>query len=211
MTDEKILKKIGKLLTMYGASDDEKQKFLTDLEDAKYDDEEEETDESSKENSGETEQETSQEQEELGEETETEETEEVEQGEDDNQEELETESEETVEESSEELPTENESEESQEQSLVENQEQLGEEQQQELPPVEQEQPSEQTFDAQSSIEELKKSIDGLAARFQTIEDTLAKLGTPVENEQIGVSPAGNPIDQSQDTTFDEINRKRIGY
>ena len=41
MTDEKILKKIGKLLKMYGASDEEAQKFLIDIEDTKYDDEEE--------------------------------------------------------------------------------------------------------------------------------------------------------------------------
>lgn len=39
--DEKILKKIGKLLTMYGVNEEEKNKFLADMEDAKYDDQEE--------------------------------------------------------------------------------------------------------------------------------------------------------------------------
>lgn len=42
MTDEKILKKIGKLLSLYGVSEEEKAKFLADVQDAKYDDDEEE-------------------------------------------------------------------------------------------------------------------------------------------------------------------------
>lgn len=42
MTDEKILKKIGKLLSLYGVEEEEKAKFLADVQDAKYDDEEEE-------------------------------------------------------------------------------------------------------------------------------------------------------------------------
>ena len=37
MKDEKILKKVGKLLSMYGVSDEEKEKFLLDLKDKKYD------------------------------------------------------------------------------------------------------------------------------------------------------------------------------
>lgn len=42
MTDEKILKKIGKLLSLYGVDEEEKAKFLADVQDAKYDDDEEE-------------------------------------------------------------------------------------------------------------------------------------------------------------------------
>lgn len=42
MTDEKILKKIGKLLSLYGVEEEEKAKFLADVQDAKYDDDEEE-------------------------------------------------------------------------------------------------------------------------------------------------------------------------
>lgn len=48
MKDEKLLKKIGKLLSLYGVSEEEKQNFLTDIADAKYDDEEEVVDEESK-------------------------------------------------------------------------------------------------------------------------------------------------------------------
>ena len=40
MNDEKILKKVGKLLSMYGVDDEEKEKFLLDLKDKKYDDQE---------------------------------------------------------------------------------------------------------------------------------------------------------------------------
>lgn len=40
MTDEKILKKIGKLLSLYGVDEEEKAKFLADVQDAKYDEEE---------------------------------------------------------------------------------------------------------------------------------------------------------------------------
>lgn len=43
MTDEKILKKIGKLLTLYGVDENEKEQFLADVQDAKYDDDVEET------------------------------------------------------------------------------------------------------------------------------------------------------------------------
>ena len=39
--DERILKKVGKLLSLYGVTDEEKEKFLLDLEDKKYDDQEE--------------------------------------------------------------------------------------------------------------------------------------------------------------------------
>lgn len=42
MTDERILKKIGKLLTLYGVEEEEKEKFLADVQDAKYDDDVEE-------------------------------------------------------------------------------------------------------------------------------------------------------------------------
>lgn len=41
MNDERILKKVGKLLSMYGVNEEEKQKFLLDLKDKKYDDQEE--------------------------------------------------------------------------------------------------------------------------------------------------------------------------
>lgn len=38
--DEKILKKVGKLLSIYGVSDEEKEKFLADVQDTKNDEEE---------------------------------------------------------------------------------------------------------------------------------------------------------------------------
>lgn len=42
MNKDKILRKIGKLLSLYGVDETEKQNFLLDLQDAKYDDEEDE-------------------------------------------------------------------------------------------------------------------------------------------------------------------------
>ena len=41
MKDERILKKVDKLLKLYGVEDDEREKFLLDLKDKKYDDQEE--------------------------------------------------------------------------------------------------------------------------------------------------------------------------
>lgn len=192
MSDERILKKVGKLLELYGVSEEEKDKFLIDLQDKKYDEEEEQpetpTEQKPLENE---EQETSQEQEQVEETTETENEESGE-----NKEVAETESEETIEENSEEEPptTENESLNLEEESNVE----------------EQNQP-ETSFDAQAKFEEVTKSIDGLASRIQSVEDLIAKLGVPAEEKPFGAKSSGNPVDENVDTSFDEINRKRLGY
>ena len=186
--DEKILKKIGKLLTLYGVEDNEKENFLIDLQDKKYDDpdEEEVADEKV-----ETETEESVE-EQPSEETKVEEKEES----------TETEVEETQPESVEEEQV------SDEEVANDSEEPQLEETETEEEKVVEEEP----FDYKSKFEEQQKVIDGLSARLSSIEDIVSKLGEKVEEEKpIGASPAGNPVDENQDTTFDEINRKRIGY
>ena len=146
--DERYLKKIGKLLKMYGVEDEEQiQNFLNDIQDAKYDDEEHDENSST---------ETSQE------ETTTEE----------------------VANDSEETGSEEETTEGEETS---------------------------SLDYQAKYEELKKSFDGLVARLSTLEDIVSKLGVEEKDETVGASPRADAVDESYDSTFDEINRKRVGY
>lgn len=194
--DEKILKKIGKLLTLYGVEDQEKENFLIDLQDKKYDDPDDEEEIENKEeekvdeNSAEVE-------------TETEVEEKAEPTKDENQggeEQPETEVEEEQEvEEKEEVP----GEEERVEEKVENE--IEEPQLEEPQP---EQPTEE-FDYQAKFEEQQKSIDGLLARLSTLEEIVSKLG--VEEKPVGASPEGNPIEESNESTFDEINRKRVGY
>ena len=60
-------------------------------------------------------------------------------------------------------------------------------------------------------EELKKSFDGVVARLSTLEDIVSKLGVEEKDQTIGGSPKSEAVDESYDSTFDEINRKRVGY
>ena len=182
--DERILKKVGKLLKLYGVTDEEKEKFLADLQDKKYDD-----------------------QDDLNEPEEVEETEEVEEenpteavGEEEVEEQ---EVSEDAEEPAEPEPTE----EPVEEPLPE--EPMAEEQ----PPVEEnpmEQPMEQPQTANDPrVEEMSKTIEGLLDRISSLEDIVKKLGTPVE-ENIGVEPHNPSGESLQESELDRYNKLRMG-
>ena len=188
--DERILKKVGKLLTLYGVNDEEKAKFIADLQDKKYDD-----------------------QDEL-EETETEEveTEEVEEelpaeevGEEQGSEEVG----EDAEEPAEEEPTEP-VEEPTEEPVAEEKPEVQVEQPVEVPaeePVGEPQPQEPANDPR--YEELNNTIQGLVDRIGSLEDIVKKLGAPVE-ESVGVEPHNPSGESLQESEMDRINRLRMG-
>ena len=169
--DERILKKVGKLLSLYGVADKEKEKFLLDLEDKKYDD-----------------------QEEVEEVSETEETptEEVE------------ETEEVVDETPTEEPVQEPVEETEEEQPVE--EPI--EQPTEETPTEEE-PTESLPVAQDH-EEVQKTIDGLVARIESLEDLVKKLGVKVEDDSFGEKPNNQSTESYQENEFDRYNKLRRG-
>ena len=169
--DERILKKVGKLLSLYGVADKEKEKFLLDLEDKKYDD-----------------------QEEVEEVSETEETptEEVE------------ETEEVVDETPTEEPVEEPVEETEEEQPVEE----PVEQPTEETPTEEE-PTESLPVAQDH-EEVQKTIDGLVARIESLEDLVKKLGVKVEDDSFGEKPNNQSTESYQENEFDRYNKLRRG-
>lgn len=169
--DERILKKVGKLLSLYGVTDEEKEKFLLDLEDKKYDD-----------------------QEEVEEVSETEETptEEVE------------ETEEVVEETPTEEPVQEPVEETEEEQPVEE----PVEQPTEETPTEEE-PTESLPVAQDH-EEVQKTIDGLVARIESLEDLVKKLGVKVEDDSFGERPNNQSTESYQENEFDRYNKLRRG-
>lgn len=169
--DERILKKVGKLLSLYGVTDEEKEKFLLDLEDKKYDD-----------------------QEEVEEVSETEETptEEVE------------ETEEVVDETPTEEPVEEPVQETEEEQPVEE----PVEQPTEETPTEEE-PTESLPVAQDH-EEVQKTIDGLVARIESLEDLVKKLGVKVEDDSFGEKPNNQSAESYQENEFDRYNKLRRG-
>lgn len=169
--DERILKKVGKLLSLYGVTDEEKEKFLLDLEDKKYDD-----------------------QEEVEEVSETEETptEEVE------------ETEEVVDETPTEEPVQEPVEETEEEQPVEE----PVEQPTEETPTEEE-PTESLPVAQDH-EEVQKTIDGLVARIESLEDLVKKLGVKVEDDSFGERPNNQSTESYQENEFDRYNKLRRG-
>ena len=169
--DERILKKVGKLLSLYGVADKEKEKFLLDLEDKKYDD-----------------------QEEVEEVSETEETptEEVE------------ETEEVVDETPTEEPVQEPVEETEEEQPVEE----PVEQPTEEAPTEEE-PTESLPVAQDH-EEVQKTIDGLVARIESLEDLVKKLGVKVEDDSFGEKPNNQSTESYQENEFDRYNKLRRG-
>ena len=169
--DERILKKVGKLLSLYGVTDKEKEKFLLDLEDKKYDD-----------------------QEEVEEVSETEETptEEVE------------ETEEVVDETPTEEPVQEPVEETEEEQPVEQ----PVEQPTEETPTEEE-PTESLPVAQDH-EEVQKTIDGLVARIESLEDLVKKLGVKVEDDSFGEKPNNQSTESYQENEFDRYNKLRRG-
>lgn len=169
--DERILKKVGKLLSLYGVTDEEKEKFLLDLEDKKYDDQEEVEEVSETE------------------ETPTEEVEETEEVVD------ETPTEEPVQEPVEETEEEQPAEEPVEQPTEET-------------PTEEE-PTESLPVAQDH-EEVQKTIDGLVARIESLEDLVKKLGVKVEDDSFGEKPNNQSAESYQENEFDRYNKLRRG-
>lgn len=193
--DEKILKKIGKLLTIYGVNDEEKQKFLADVQDTKYDDQEE------LESGEEKPVEESPTEESLGEEKPVEEQS-MEEKPAEEQPQEEVASEEKVEENSAEETVEE-----QPQEEVANESEKPVEEQ----PTEELAEEETVFDPQAKIEEQQKTIDGLVARISSLEDIVSKLSVSAEEDKtIGASSSGNPVEEGSNDAFDEINRKRVG-
>lgn len=169
--DERILKKVGKLLSLYGVTDEEKEKFLLDLADKKYDD-----------------------QEEVEEVSETEETptEEVE------------ETEEVVDETPTEEPVQEPVEETEEEQPVEE----PVEQPTEETPTEEE-PTE-SLPVEQDHEEVQKTIDGLVARIESLEDLVKKLGVKVEDDSFGEKPNNQSAESYQENEFDRYNKLRRG-
>ena len=165
--DERILKKVGKLLSLYGVTDKEKEKFLLDLEDKKYDDQEEVEEVSETE------------------ETPTEEVEETEEVVD------ETPTEEPVEETEEEQPVEEPVEQPTEETPTE------------------EEPTESLPVAQDH-EEVQKTINGLVARIESLEDLVKKLGVKVEDDSFGERPNNQSTESYQENEFDRYNKLRRG-
>lgn len=189
MNDERILKKVDKLLKLYGVVDEEREKFLLDLKDKKYDDQEEveETVEEKEElptENGEVEEQPAKE--EVGEEIA-------------NEDEVAEDGEEVVEEDK---PTDN-----VEQPLPEQPEV---EQPMEENPVEEQQVDQVVEQPQQPNEDFAKTIEGLMARIESLEDIVKKLGTPVEDENIGVAPQNPSGESFEESEFDRINRLRRG-
>lgn len=199
MKEEKILKKVDKLLKLYGVEDGEREKFLLDLKDKKYDDQEdiEEVAE------GEEEIEEPVESEEPVEEESTEVLEEEPSEPVGEEEPVEEEVGEEVEEPvGEELPIEQVEEPLPEQPVEQPSEQPMEQPPMEQPVMEQPQQPDQS-------EDLQNTIDGLQARIDALEDLVKKLGTPVE-ESVGVEPRNPSGESLQESEFDRINRLRRG-
>ena len=183
MKEERILKKVDKLLKLYGVEDEEREKFLLDLKDKKYDDQEE-----------------------------VEETVE--------EEEL------PAEENGEELPAENEvAEEGEEQvggeELPEEQEEeIGEDVQEDAGELPVDQPQEEGLEpeqppmeqpVENSNEDVNKTIEGLMARIESLEEIVKSLGTPVEeDENIGVTPLNPSGESLKESEMDRYNKLRRG-
>ena len=183
MKDERILKKVDKLLKLYGVVDEEREKFLLDLKDKKYDDQEEI-------------EEVSDNVEEENPTEEVEETEQVEEG-------LSAEEGEVEEQPAEELGDE---------QVEEEVSEVAEEQpQEELPIDEVEQPMDQPMEQpQPANEDVNKTIEGLMARIESLEDIVKKLGTPIDEETVGVEPRNPSGESLQESEMDRYNKLRMG-
>lgn len=181
MKDEKILKKVGKLLSMYGVSDEEKEKFLLDLKDKKYDDQEEIEEESV-------------DSEEEFEPVENEEQAPVEEDGLMQDEEAAPEQEVPEEQPAPEQPQ---------------PEPVPEENPMEAP--QEEQPMEQPVPEESNGEEAAKANEALLARIEALEDIISKMGIPLQGgEDVGLTPS-NPAGESQvENEYDRFNKMRMG-
>lgn len=211
---EKLLKKMSKLLTMYGVSDDEKAKFLQDIQDAKYDDEEDMEEESSTEEQPMEKDEESPEppvEEKVDEQAPVDEPTEV------------ASEEPTGEETTETSPSETETQEPVENG-VENEEPVGadtsmppqESPETEQPlPTEQATPTEPQVDYKALYEETQKALDGVSTRLSALEQALQDAGVLVNavqpvQEEVGVGSndpsSSQPVDNGLNDVLKRLNR-----
>lgn len=185
MKEERILKKVDKLLKLYGVEDGEREKFLLDLKDKKYDDQDEVEETVEEEESTEFEEEPAEEVKDEGMEEVAEEGEKP-------AEEFE---EEKVEEESAEIP-----EEPVEEAPVE-----------EPAPMEGEQPAELPEEHEEEHNEVDETIKGLMSRIEALEELVKQLGTPVEEESdVGVAPRNPSGESMQESEYERYNRLRKG-
>ena len=187
--DEKLLKKIGKLLSMYGVIEEEKTKFLADVQDAKYDDQEEteETEEEVKETevvdgNGEAPQEEEPPKEPATEETET-----------------------PTEEKGDEVPPAEEGEKVEEEQKAE---ETVEETVEEPAP---EQPVDSQPIDNGKYEEMEKALDGLRAKVDSLMEALTKSGVLVNAPQqpVGLEhndPMGEEVVAGESDILRRLNR-----
>lgn len=211
--DEKIKKKLGKLLTKWSVPDAEKIEFLKELEEEMSKPDEEEDLEG------------------VAEETETEQVEEESPNKEVGEEEVEEqEVSEDAEEPTETEPTEEPVEEPlPEEPVAEEQPNVEEQPGEEEPPVEEppveenpmDQPMEQpqptteggnTLELENKVKELESTNAEMANRLKAIEEVITKLGLVVETEddQLGLTPTSAPSVQGENDAFAAINKKRIG-
>lgn len=183
---EKLLRKIDKLLARYGVEDEEARKnFLEDL--SKYNGEEEEK----------VDEETSQETEKV--EDEKVETEEVK-----TETEEKVEEEKPIEEEAQETETEIKEEETQEQPKEEVEAEQVEEKQEEAAT----ETEKVVDDFSSKFEEYSKTLEALSSRIASMEDIVAKLGVP--ESPVGLEPNAQAKVQGENDAFDYFVHKRIG-
>lgn len=203
MKDEKILKKIGKLLTMYGVKDEEKEKFLADMQDAKYDDQDE------------IEEITEQEEPKVEEEVKTDGAgEEVETEEPKPETPVETEKSTPTDEESkveEEAPKEDEVPTEQEPPIEETPTEEEPKAEEPVEPVD-EQPVEEPKMDVGKVEELEKALEGLNAKFGALMEALQASGVLVNVEPtqpVGVEhndPMGEEIAANESDILRRLNR-----
>lgn len=179
---DKIRAKIGKLLTAYGVTDEEKENFLTDLDNTE--DEEEVVDEPN--------------------------------GNDEIPNEEPVDSEPPV--PNEEPVAESDEEPEPEAMGEENEVPPTDEVPQEQPPMEEPQPpvnepTDEQVDYKAKYEEVQKALDGMSARFDSLEEALRKVGVleaPAQENPVGVpsqEPAsGGNFEESQDDILKLLNR-----
>lgn len=69
----------------------------------------------------------------------------------------------------------------------------------------------ETIEPEPMVEdEQKKTIDGLVARIETLENIVSKLGVPKEDESFGASPVAEPTQSDKNNAFDKYVNARKG-
>lgn len=69
----------------------------------------------------------------------------------------------------------------------------------------------ETIEPEPMVEdEQKKTIDGLVARIETLENIVSKLGVPEKDESFGASPVAEPTQSDKNNAFDKYVNARKG-